>query len=221
VAIKKGLVIIYIPFAKEAIPFGLTLLVLFIIAAFFNPFLAVCFLILGIFVLLFFRDPERKIPINAENILSPADGQVMAITEYEDTEFFKARVQKVTIFLSILNVHINRSPIAGKVIYLNYKEGKFLPAYREEAGLVNERNTIGIENNQIKILVHQIAGILARRIVCRSKVGDQLEQGQRFGLIKFGSCTEVIVPSEVVISVQKNQKVKAGITVIGIIKAKD
>jgi phosphatidylserine decarboxylase len=221
VAIKKGLVIIYIPFAKEAIPFVLTLLVLVVITAFFNPILAVIPLILCIFVLLFFRDPERKIPSNAENILSPADGQVMAVTEYEDTDFFKARVQKVTIFLSVLNVHINRSPIAGQVIYQNYQAGKFLPAYREEAGLVNERNTIGIRNKQVTILVHQIAGILARRIVCRSKVGDQLEQGQRFGLIKFGSCTEVIVPSEVVICVKKNQKVKAGVTVIGIIKAKD
>jgi phosphatidylserine decarboxylase len=209
---------IYIPFAKEAIPFVLTLLVLVFISAYLKPILAIIPLILLIFVLFFFRDPERKISSNPKQILSPADGQVMAVTEYDDEDFFKCRVAKVTIFLSVLNVHINRSPIDGKVIYLNYKAGQFLPAYREDAALLNERNTIGIENRQLKVLVHQIAGILARRIVCRSKVGDQLEQGQRFGLIKFGSCTEIIIPSHVMICVKKNQKVKAGVTVIGVIK---
>jgi phosphatidylserine decarboxylase len=211
-------VIINIRFAKEGIPFVLILLILVVIIAFLIPMIVVIPLMLLFFVLFFFRDPERKISSTPQQILSPADGQVMAITEYEDTEYFNARVKKVTIFLSVLNVHINRSPIAGKVIYLKYKAGKFLPAYREEAGLVNERNTIGIENNQLKVFVHQIAGILARRIVCQSKVGDQLEQGQRFGLIKFGSCTEIIVPAHVEIIVKKNQKVKAGISVLGIVK---
>jgi phosphatidylserine decarboxylase len=205
-------------FAPEALPFILVLLILVIGIGYFMPILAVIPFALLIFVIFFFRNPERKIIHNPAHILSPADGQIMAITEYEDHEFFNTRVKKVTIFLTIFNVHINRSPISGEVIYLKYKEGEFLPAYREEAGLVNERNSIGIQNNQLKVLVHQIAGILARRIVCRSKVGDKLEQGQAFGLIKFGSCTEVVFPSTVQLNVKNHDKVKAGITVIGFIK---
>jgi phosphatidylserine decarboxylase len=210
-------VTIKIRFAKDALPIVILLVILIIITIWFIPIIS-CFLsVLLVFVLFFFRDPQRRIVYNPQHILSPADGKVMAVTEYEDHEFFKARVKKVTIFLSIFNVHINRSPIAGKVVYLNYTAGKFLPAYREEAGLLNERNVIGIENNRLKVLVHQIAGILARRIVCRSKVGEQLEQGQPFGLIKFGSCTEIIFPDTIQVSVKQYDKVKAGITVIGVV----
>jgi phosphatidylserine decarboxylase len=205
---------INIHIAKEALPFATVLIFLVMIVACFSFIFAIIPFILLAFVLFFFRDPERKIADNSNQLLSPADGVVMAITEYNDDEFFKTRVKKVTIFLSILNVHINRSPIKGKVIYLNYKEGQFLPAYREEVGLVNECNTIGIENAQLKILVRQIAGILARRIVCWSKTGDQLEQGQRFGLIKFGSCTEVVFPATAAVKVKKHDKVKGGLTVI-------
>jgi phosphatidylserine decarboxylase len=211
-------VTIKIRFAKEVIPYALVLLILVVGIGYFLPYVALIPLALLIFVLFFFRNPVRNIVPNSLHILSPADGKVMAITEYDDQEFFHTRVKKVTIFLSVLNVHINRSPISGKVVYVKYTEGKFLPAYKEEAGLVNEKNTIGIENDQLKILVHQIAGILARRVVCRSKVGDALEQGEAFGLIKFGSCTEVIFPSNVQVNVQKNDKVKAGITVIGTLK---
>ncbi len=206
---------IKIRFAKEVIPYVGILLVLVIGIGYFFPYVALVPLALLIFVLFFFRNPVRNVIQNPLQILSPADGQVMAITEYEDREFFHSRVKKVTIFLSVLNVHLNRSPISGKVVYLKYTEGKFLPAYKEEAGLVNERNTIGVENKQLKVLVHQIAGILARRVVCRSKVGEALEQGEIFGLIKFGSCTEVVFPSNVQVNVKKNDKVKAGITVIG------
>ncbi len=209
------MVTIKIRFAKEVIPYAVILLILVIGIGYFFPYVALVPLALLIFVLFFFRNPVRNVIHNPLHILSPADGQVMAITEYEDQEFFHSRVKKVTIFLSVLNVHINRSPISGKVVYLKYTEGKFLPAYKEEAGLVNERNTIGVESDQSKILVHQIAGILARRVVCRSKVGDVLDQGEIFGLIKFGSCTEIVFPSTVQVNVKKNDKVKAGITVIG------
>lgn len=211
------MVTIKIRFAKDALPIVILLLISIIITIWLIPIIS-CFLsVLLVFVLFFFRDPQRRIVYNPKHILSPADGKVMAVTEYEDHEFFKTRVKKVTIFLSILNVHINRSPIAGKVVYLNYTAGKFLPAYRKEAGLLNERNAIGIENNRLKVLVHQIAGILARRIVCRSKVGELLEQGQPFGLIKFGSCTEIIFPDTVQVNVKPYDKVKAGITIIGVI----
>lgn len=171
-----------------------------------------------IFVLYFFRDPERKTVQNPEQILAPADGKVMAITEYDDQEFFHSRVKKVSIFLTIFNVHINRSPISGKVIYKHYRHGKFHPAFHDKASAFNERNSIGIENQAVKVLVHQIAGILARRIVCWTQVNDSLEQGQRFGLIKFGSCTEVIFPSHVEIKIKLNETVKGGVTVIGIVK---
>lgn len=212
------MVLIKIRFVKEVIPFALVLLILVLGIGYFAPVVSVIPLALLLFVMFFFRNPERKVIHNPAHILSPADGKVMAVTEYDDQDFFHARVKKVTIFLSVLNVHINRSPIAGKVIYVQYKEGKFLPAYKEEAGLVNERNSIGIENERLKVLVHQIAGILARRVVCRSKVGDTLEQGGIFGLIKFGSCTEVIFPCDVEVNVKKYDKVKAGITVIGTCK---
>jgi phosphatidylserine decarboxylase len=209
---------INIRFAKDALPFLAVLFILFIISLIFIPIFAIIPFILFVFVLFFFRDPQRKIIVNPKHILSPADGQVMAITEYKDEAFFKTKVKRVTIFLSVLNVHINRSPIAGEVVYLDYKAGQFLPAYREEAGLLNERNTIAIQNNQLQVMVNQIAGILARRIVCRNKIGDHLEQGQPFGLIKFGSCTEIIFPDTVQVNVKVHDKVKAGITVIGFTK---
>ncbi|MGE5581396.1 MAG: phosphatidylserine decarboxylase family protein [Bacillota bacterium] len=207
-----------LPIAQEAFPFILVLVIALIGVWYFKPVLAIIPLLLLLFILFFFRDPERKIIANPRHILSPADGKVMAITEYYDAEYFKGPVKKVTIFLTVLNVHINRSPISGTVIYKEYRKGRFRPAFEEQASLLNERNTIGIANENCRVFVHQIAGLLARRIVCRSKVGDYLEQGQRFGLIKFGSCTEIIVPAAVEIKVKKNDTVKGGLTVIGIIE---
>lgn len=203
---------------KECIPYVIILLLTTILSYYFLPLLAIIPFILTLFVLFFFRDPFRNIKYCEKNILSPADGKVMAITEFYEDTFIKGKAKKVTIFLSIFNVHINRSPICGKVTYVNYRPGKYLPAFKSHASEINERNTIGIENDKIKVLVHQITGFVARRIVCWSKLGDDLKQGEKFGLIKFGSCTEIIVPYDVEIKVKKGDIVRGGITIVGVTK---
>lgn len=169
------------------------------------------------FMVFFFRNPYRKITKGSNLILSPADGRVMSVTEIEEPAFLNSKAIKVSIFLSIFNVHINRSPIDGVVRFTDYRAGKFLPAFKYHASDINERNTIGIEGNGIRVLVHQITGFVARRIVCWVKKGDRLSAGERFGLIKFGSCTEIVVPCNVEIKVKPGDKVKGAKTVIGVI----
>ena len=148
-------------------------------------------------------------------LVSPADGRVMSITDLEDDEFLGEPAKKVTIFLSVLDVHVNRSPISGEIKFQEYFVGRFKAAYKTIATFENERHAIGIENDQIKVVVIQIAGLLARRIVSWVTLGNNLEKGQLYGLIKFGSCTELIVPRDVEILVKPGQHVKGGETVIG------
>lgn len=207
-----------IPIRKESTPYIILLAAFALILCFIFPVTALIPIILLIFILYFFRDPERKISIDEKTFLSPADGTVMGVSEIIENSYIGGKAKKVTIFLSVFNVHVNRSPIAGKVTYVEYREGKYLPAFKSHASELNERNTIGIENSVTKALVHQITGLVARRIVCWSKKGDLLEQGERFGLIKFGSCTELIVPEDVEIRVKKGDVVRGGITVIGVVK---
>ncbi|MCX7903741.1 MAG: phosphatidylserine decarboxylase family protein [Caloramator sp.] len=202
----------------ESFPYALILIIIFVILYFFSKPLSILPLILLLFVLFFFRDPERKIPLDEKCFLSPADGKVIEVTEIYEGEFFKSKAIKVSIFLSLFNIHVNRSPITGKVTYRSYRPGKYLPAFKSHASEINERNTIGIENDYTKVLVHQITGFVARRIVCWSNIGDYLKQGERFGLIKFGSCTEIIVPIDTEIKVKVGDSVKGGLTVIGVIK---
>lgn len=204
-----------LPFSKEGIPYIAICLALTIVVGYFSKLGAIIPGLMFLFVLYFFRNPERKITKDSSLILSPADGKVLSIQEIYDDSFINGQAIKVSIFLSLFNVHVNRSPIEGVVKYKHYKEGKFFPAFKSHASELNERNTIGIENDKMKILVNQITGFVARRIVCWSNVGDNLEQGERFGLIKFGSCTEVIVPNNVEITVEVGQKVKGGTTIIG------
>ena len=171
------------------------------------------------FVLYFFRNPKRFITAAENEIISPADGKVMSITKVREDAFLGVNAVKVSIFLSIFNVHLNASPVKGLVKYHNYREGKMLPAFKSHASDINERNTIGIETDDgYKVLVHQITGFIARRIVWWVKVGDSLDKGEKFGLIKFGSCTEIILPVDTEISVVCGQKVRAGQTVIGVRK---
>ncbi len=172
--------------------------------------------IMGVFVLFFFRNPKRDSKAPIKMILSPADGKVLSITEMVEPEFIRGKAIKVSIFLSLFDVHINRSPIEGKVQYHHYREGKMLPAFKSHASDINERNTIGIESsNGYRVLVHQITGFIARRIVWWVKPGNSLNRGERFGLIKFGSCTEIIMPEGTMIKVTVGEKVRGGITVIG------
>ncbi|HSH70135.1 MAG TPA: phosphatidylserine decarboxylase family protein, partial [Deferrisomatales bacterium] len=170
---------------------------------------------LTVFTAFFFRDPEREVPMDRSLVVSPADGRVMRVEAVAPDDFVGGPAVKVSIFLSVFNVHINRSPITGTVRLQQYRAGKMLPAFKSHASDENERNTLGIEGQGIRVLVHQITGFIARRIVCRKAPGDVLLQGQRFGLIKFGSCTELVLPDTVQVLVAEGEKVKGGETVIG------
>jgi len=168
-----------------------------------------------VFTAFFFRNPRRKIPKNSKYILSPADGVVLAVNKANEKQFLEGYAQRVSIFLSILNVHVNRSPIEGEIKLIKYVPGKFLPAFKSHASEINERNYVGIESPVLKVLVCQITGFIARRIVCYARQGDKLEQGQSFGMIKFGSCTEIYMPEGVEVLVRPGDSVKGGETIIG------
>ncbi len=167
---------------------------------------------LGAFTLFFFRDPDRDTPYDPTLAISPADGKVMRIEEIENDEFIGGPATKISIFLNIFNVHINRSPITGEVAFRHYRAGKMLPAYKTHASEENERNSIGIKGEAANVIVHQITGLIARRIVCRVDTGAKLVQGQRYGLIKFGSCTELIVPASATVLVRVGENVTGALT---------
>ncbi len=168
-----------------------------------------------VFVTFFFRNPNRSVPEDSVLVLSPADGRVMSVCEVYDDQFLNEVGNKVTIFLSVFDVHVNRSPIAGEITFQQYTCGRFRPAYKESAGCENERHAIGLESENMRVLVTQIAGLLARRIVSWVTLGSMLEKGERYGMIKFGSCTEVIMPKTVEVLVKKGDRVKGGETIIG------
>ncbi|MEJ5285704.1 MAG: Phosphatidylserine decarboxylase [Candidatus Kapaibacterium sp.] len=175
----------------------------------------------GFFVLFsfwFFRDPNRNVPLLAVEdgsiILAPADGKVVEIKEITDNRLLNQKVLQVSIFLSPLDVHVNRSPISGKVFYVEYFPGKYLVAYHPKASEENEHTLIGVENEFGKIAFKQIAGILARRVVCTLKVGDSVEAGEKIGMMKFGSRMDVLLPLNARIFVKVGQKVRAGETII-------
>ena len=176
------------------------------------------FSVCGILIVWFFRDPTRRIPEGDHLVLSPADGKVVAIDEIEHDDFINGPAIQIGIFLSIFNVHINRMPIAGRVIGLKYKPGKFLNALRPESAQENEQLAIRIEGNNAphrRMVARQITGAIARRIVCWLKPGDELASGEQFGMIKLGSRTELLVPKEEGLKIYVNigDKVKAGITI--------
>jgi phosphatidylserine decarboxylase len=174
------------------------------------------FLVPLAFVLFFFRNPSRKDRGTPDALLSPADGRVLSITEIEEPSFIGGKAVQISIFLSIFNVHINRSPVRGTVKYHHYREGAMLPAFKSHASDINERNTIGIETDDgFRVVVHQITGFIARRIVWWVKPGSVLARTERFGFIKFGSCTQLIVPYGTRVMVDVGQKVRAGVTVMG------
>jgi phosphatidylserine decarboxylase len=193
---------------KEGIPF--VLIPVFAAAAFgfFGLWpVAVAFAAVALFMLYFFRDPARTIPADERIIVSAADGKV---TRIENNDEYKL----VSVFLSPLDVHINRAPIAGKIREIEYIAGRKMPATSNEASLVNERNSLIIEGESITLTCTQIAGILARRIVCWPKAGDNLERGQKFGLIKFSSRTDLRMPPDVEIVVSVGDRVVGGETII-------
>jgi phosphatidylserine decarboxylase len=205
------------PVAKEGLPF--------IIPA---ALLAVLFITMGwniltflgifatLFIIFFFRNPKRKIPPLENIILSPADGRIIHVGEWDEDRFLRERVLKISIFMSIFDVHLNRAPASGKILQRSYLPGRFLVANVEKSSLLNEQNAFILETeDRLKILLIQIAGFVARRIVCYAKAGDTLRRGQIFGLIRFGSRVDVYLPKDVKPIVRLGQHVKGGESIIG------
>ncbi len=204
------------PIVKEGWPFiGVMICVTAFVAVVVNGYWAILPAVVCCFFTYFFRNPPRKVEYNPFHLLSPADGKVMSITDVHEDEYLGEDGKKVTIFLSPFDVHVNRSPMEGTIKFQQYVCGRFRPAYKAIAAWENERHAIGIESEYCRILVTQVAGILARRIVSWVTLGTDLQQGQLYGMIKFGSCTEIIVPNNVDILVHKGQRVRAGVTIIG------
>jgi phosphatidylserine decarboxylase len=177
---------------------------------------ALAFVVLAAFMAFFFRDPRRQPPTDANLVVAPADGRVTRVKSVGELSERSATL--VSIFLSPFDVHINRAPIAGKITDVSYTRGKFRMATDENASLVNEQNALTIEGEQITVVCKQIAGILARRIVCWKRVGESVRLGERFGLIKFSSRTDVLLPASVEVLVAEGARVKGGTTIIGRIR---
>jgi phosphatidylserine decarboxylase len=175
--------------------------------------IALPFVIIFLFMIYFFRDPNRQPPAETDVVVSPADGRVTRVEALAPGTDSSSTL--VSIFLSPLDVHINRSPIAGRVTDVTYTKGKFLMATDERASLVNEQNALTIEGDKVSVVCKQIAGILARRIVCWKQKNDRVAQGERIGLIKFSSRTDLVLPENVKVIVTEGMKVRGGTTIIG------
>lgn len=198
---------------KESIPYILIPVLIGVGAAALGFWYVSAFLIIvALFMAFFFRDPQRTPPSDPDVVVAPADGRV---TRIESPASPADSRTVISIFLSPLDVHINRSPIPGKIVDVLYSPGKFLIATNEQASLVNEQNALTIQGEKITVVCKQIAGILARRIVCWKEKGDNLGLGERFGMIKFSSRTDVLLPANVRVTVKKGERVRGGITVIG------
>jgi phosphatidylserine decarboxylase len=202
---------------SEGFPFILSLGVMSLVA-FFTGFIwiGVLILLLTVFVIWFFRNPERTMPENPLQLISPADGRVIGIEESASVEHPGRSFMKVSIFMNVFNVHVNRIPFSGEIISVKYKPGKFLSANLDKASALNERNTVLIRTDDGReIITVQIAGLIARRIVCWLNEGMTVTKGERFGLIRFGSRVELFLPLGSILLVKIGDKVRAGETPIG------
>jgi phosphatidylserine decarboxylase len=205
------------PIAKEGIPFLIPAALLTIFLGWMGwkvlTFLGILF---TLFIAFFFRNPKRKIPSLQNVILSPADGRIIHVGECKENRFLKEKALKVSIFMSLFDVHINRAPASGRVLERSYHPGRFLMANVEKSSLLNEQNAFTLETeDRFKILLIQIAGFVARRIVCYAKAGDTLKSGEIFGMIRFGSRIDLYLPMEVKPIVRLGQHVKGGESIIG------
>jgi phosphatidylserine decarboxylase len=195
-------------------------LVLAIVAAFlFNTLLGIVLLVLSAFFLFFFRDPDRVITQADLAVLSPADGRVMVAGAPTGQAFPPGQWQQISIFLSPMDVHVNRMPIGGRITKVTYHPGRFLPAYRAEAGDLNEYTEVWVDHGGQTIVFRQIVGILARRIVCRIREGDVVKAGDRFGVMKFGSRMDIFLPPTATVMAKVDDKVIGGVTVIATLTA--
>ena len=209
-------------FAREGIPF--ILIALAITAAAYVAalarrswplwLLAFVLTLLLLWVAYFFRDPERTGERGEDLVISPADGKVIAIVEVDEPAFIGGRAIRISVFMNVFNVHVNRYPVAGRVAYTHYNPGKFLNAAADKASLENEQSSVGIETGRHRVLFRQIAGLVARRIVTYSREGDVAEQGARMGLIRFGSRVDVFVPVGSRVRVRLGDHPLAGTTVL-------
>ena len=195
---------------RDGYKFVIPLLILVGLSVFLSmPVITVVLVFLTVFTAFFFRNPHRQIPDGANLIVSPADGKVVKISRDETGE------QTLCIFLNVFNVHVNRAPIAGEVARFEYRRGKFKVAFDEEASHVNEQNIVSFAGPDISLIVKQVAGLIARRVICWKKPGDAVERGELFGLIRFGSRVDMVMPAHVNIRVKVGDKVRGGSTIIG------
>jgi len=204
-----------IKLAPEGYPFILGFFGLTILVFLFAPWGALLPLALTFFMAYFFRDPERNTPEGKNVLVSPADGKVILIHKAYEDKFLKGDAIEVSIFMSPLDVHVNRAPCEGTVEEVVHTSGRFLSAFKHEASLQNDNIAMLLNSRYGRILIRQVAGFLARRAVCRVKKGDSLSKGERYGIIKFSSRLDIYLPKEVNLRVKLGDRVKAGETVIG------
>ena len=198
---------------RDGIPFVIVPLVLAVVPAVLGYWLlAIPFVVIAAFMAYFFRDPQRTVPTEPGIVVAPADGLVTIVRLADGLDNSESLV---SIFLSPLDVHINRSPIGGVITEIAYKKGKYLMATKAESRLLNEQNTLTIQGDELTVRCTQIAGILARRIVCWKGKGERVKCGERFGMIKFGSRTDVLMPPSVDVMVQEGMHVRGGVTIVG------
>lgn len=176
--------------------------------------LAIFLIVVLLFLSYFLRDPERQSPTGDGLFVAPADGRVVTVQQVEEPVFLQGPATQISTFMSVLDVHVNRASMAGEVAFQEHRPGRFLPAYRHEASDENESNLVGLVEGETRILIKQVAGILARRIVCWSSVGQRLTRGQRFGMIKLGSRVDLFLPPDVEVLVAPGDKVRAGETIL-------
>lgn len=202
----------------SAMIFGVINLASFYYLSFYYPWLSwlifVATLVLLLFIISFFRVPKRKVSLGEKLIVSPADGKVVVIEEIFDEEYFKDKRLQVSIFMSPANVHQNRTPVGGDVVYSKYHKGKYLVAWNPKSSTENERHSVVIKSQSAEVLVKQIAGAVAKRIINYLSVGQKVEQSAEMGFIKFGSRVDVLLPAGTKVNVQLNQHVKGGVSVL-------
>ncbi|MCU0582131.1 MAG: phosphatidylserine decarboxylase family protein [Syntrophales bacterium] len=208
-----------IPVAKEGWPFFFVLVIFTLLMFVFGwKVIGLISCIFTLFVLSFFRDPERTVPEGQNVVVSPADGKVVVIKNIYEPDYLREEVTQVSIFLSVFNVHVNRAPLGGVIETVKYNPGSFHLASVDKASLDNEQIGMVIRGGNRKILVKQIAGFIARRVICYAKPGDVIKKGDRYGLIRFGSRADIFLPKDAEIKVQLGDRVKGARDIIGLLK---
>ena len=215
-------------FAREGIPFiiaaAIVAVLAFVVALATRSWpawlLAFLLTLIALWVAYFFRDPERKGDGTEQAVIAPSDGKVVMITEVDEPAFLHGRAKRISIFMNVFSVHVNRYPVSGTVKYVNRMQGKFLNAASEQSSLENEQSSVGIETPGHRVLVRQIAGLVARRIITYSREGERVARGDRMGLIRFGSRVDVFMPTDAEVKVKEGELTVAGVSVIAELPAR-